>query len=503
MLARAVPAVAWCSLVLLALAEPAGGWSQDERRELEASGKVDADLLEALSRGGAVRAMVVFSAPRRGARRLGKDLRPFGDAIARSLAGSLRARRRYRSVNAFSATVSSRSLLLLARHPSVVRVGMDRIVAAQLAEAIPLVGIDQLHAGGLQGEGIRVAVLDTGTDTAHEDLVGAVVAEQCFCMGFDGPGGWGCCPGGVETASGAGAAADDNGHGTKVASLIASNGTSALPGAAPGAEIVSLKVLGYYGTGTFEDVIAGLDWVLSERPDVDLVNVSLGGGFYAGPCDGADAVTMALAAAIDGLRQRGVLVIAGAGNDRDGSGMIAPACISGAVSVGAVWDATAGSQGWFGCVDAVTEPDLVTCFSNSDATTDLFSPGALATASQMGGGVAEPAAGTSYAAPFVSSCAALLRESAPGASADTLEYALEASPVTVVDPKNGIAFPRLDCPASVASVAALAPPVPSLSAPAASLLALALCTAAWLCLRSRTASPKGAQRAAGERSRTA
>ena len=56
--------------------------------------------------------------------------------------------------------------------------------------------------------------------------------------------------------------------------------------------------------------------------------------------------------------------------------MIAPACIAKAVSVGAVWDADVGPQTIFGCTDATTQADQVTCWSNASTTTDVFAPGA-------------------------------------------------------------------------------------------------------------------------------
>jgi subtilisin family serine protease len=163
---------------------------------------------------------------------------------------------------------------------------------------------------------------------------------------------------------------------------------------------------------------------------------------------------------IEGLHDRETLVIAGAGNNGSGSAMIAPACIGNVVSVGAVWDGILGSRTHFGCTDATTAPDQVTCWSNSSTTTDVFAPGGMMLSSTLGGGQTNRA-GTSYATPVVAARGALLQAAFPWALAATITAALKTSPVLVVDATNGLAFPRLDCPAAVQNVSAPVPSVPS------------------------------------------
>jgi subtilisin family serine protease len=362
----------------------------------------------------------------------------------------------YQSIPAFTARVTSRGLARLLDREESLRVSLEVEITSQLAQAIPLVGMDQLHATGLTGSGVRIAVLDTGIDTDHPDLEDAILDERCFCEGAAGPSG--CCPNGFETQSGPQSAEDDHGHGTRMSGVLTSAGLVAPIGGAPDAKLIPVKVLPASGPGSGGDLVAALDWILSERPDITVVNLSLGGGLYAGDCDDADAFTLALAAAIDGLYDRGTLVVAGAGNNGSGTAMIAPACIMRAISVGAVWDDFVGSRTYFGCTDATTAPDQVACWSNSSATTDVFAPGGMMGTSTLGGGLAHHA-GTSYATPVVAACAALLQAEFAGASAAQITTAVTTSPVLVVDDTNGLAFPRLDCPAAVQ---ALAPPVPLL-----------------------------------------
>ena len=262
----------------LAPCRVSAGLSALERERVDRSGIVDASVVDALEEQDTVRVLLVFSAPdsplapadeaRRGRFPPPQNLQELaarGQSIIEGLTpGSFRLRRRYAAIPAFAASVSSRALLELLDHPDVERVGIDHGVTAQLAEAVPLVKLDQLHARGRTGQGVQVATIDTGVDRDHVDLLGAVIAEQCFCVGDSGPSG--CCPDGSETQSGTDAAIDDHGHGTRVAGIVTSDGNAAPLGAAPAAEIVAIKVLDSAGSGYSSDTIAALDWILLRPP---------------------------------------------------------------------------------------------------------------------------------------------------------------------------------------------------------------------------------------------
>jgi hypothetical protein len=286
-----------------------------------------------------------------------------------------------------------------------------------------------------------VAVLDSGVDLVHADLGGAVVAEACFCSG-----GGGCCPGGAASATGFGSALDDHGHGSNVAGVITSDGFVSPEGGAPAAEIVAVKVLD--SSNSFccsSDVIAGLDWVLLNHPEVDVVNLSLGTtASFAGPCDAENAVMQAYADAIGALRAAGVVVVASTGNDGSGTHTNAPACIADALAVAAAYDAAVGAVAGPSCVDFSTQADQVACYSNTNAHTDLVASGNPMTSAGLGT-TTSTFLGTSHAVPLVSACAALLRQAAPAARPERIEKALRTSATTVVDAKNALAFPRLDC----------------------------------------------------------
>ena len=438
--------VAWLALILASFAVETAAQPANPQDALEAaiaSARLDARVFDEVSARGDARVLVVFhrtagaradAAPEAARARLREargrhDLRPFQDLPL--LAGNA-------DVHALRALVAD---------PAVKSVRLDPIVSAQLSQSGPLVNFDWAYANGFDGSGATVAVLDTGVDLAHPDLAAGIVDEHCFCD--DGaPGPFGCCPPNYDTdeQGGPGSAQDDHGHGTRVASVIGSDGVHAALGGAPAAGIVAVKVMDSSGNGFLSDIIQGINWVRLNHPGIEVLNMSLGFGLYPGDCDGADPDVDAVQSAIDPLRATGTLVVAGAGNNRSSTSMIAPACLADVISVGAVWDEDLGSRTHFACTDQ-TQPDLAACWSNGNASTDLLAPGAQITASSLGGTV-NNVVGTSYATPMVSACAALIAHEDPSASLSELEAALEASPVSVVDAKNGLAYPRLDCAAS-------------------------------------------------------
>jgi|GEM_PF-2030450 len=114
------------------------------------------------------------------------------------------------------------------------------------------------------GAGVRIAVVDTGIDANHADLAGKVVAAA-NCIGANGN----------PAACSAGGAADDNGHGTHVAGIAAGSGSSLIYGAAPSAELVAVKVLDSSGSGSIDDVAAGIEWAVHDA-GARVVNLSLG-----------------------------------------------------------------------------------------------------------------------------------------------------------------------------------------------------------------------------------
>ncbi|HYX44194.1 MAG TPA: S8 family serine peptidase, partial [Acidimicrobiales bacterium] len=150
---------------------------------------------------------------------------------------------------------------VLALVPSTARASNDPLFAKQWA----LRQIDAPSAWSAStGSGVRIGIVDTGVDLAHEDLGDKVVAHtSCIDTGGD--------PGRCR-----GSGQDDHGHGTHLAGVAAAtkdNGKG-VAGVAPGAQLVVAKSLNFAGAGNLEDINAGIRWVVDH--DADVVNLSVG-----------------------------------------------------------------------------------------------------------------------------------------------------------------------------------------------------------------------------------
>ncbi|HUQ81476.1 MAG TPA: S8 family serine peptidase [Gemmatimonadaceae bacterium] len=364
--------------------------------------------------------------------------------IGRARREALVALRQYETVPAFSANVrSEEAVLAMATDPGVRRIDLDVGGTGQLASSVRVIGANERYEVGNRGQGVVVAILDSGIDTDHPDLADAVVHQACF-GNPDGPGGVGFCPNGSDRQFGPGAAEDDAGHGTFVSGVVASNGIVSAPGVAPAASIVAIKVTDNCSSSgcfyAFSEIVAALDYIITNNATLHVraINMSFGtSDLFAGACDNAAAFTMAGAAAINTLRSMGVIAFAAAGNNGSGTMMAAPACLSNVVSVG-----------------ATNDDDVVAAFSNSNATTDIFAPGVSVTSDFLSGGTfTSPTGGTSAASPHAAGCAALLIDSGEALTPAAIETRLETSPFRVTDPTNGLTFPRIDC--SYSALAAL------------------------------------------------
>jgi subtilisin family serine protease len=413
---------------------------------------VGANVVEALRRRPRVRVIVALREPTAPVTNLSLRNAEVHTVQGRVL-GGLRASdfvltHRWESLNAFAGEVTLSGLRALMQDPDVLMVDEDPIAYMDLAETAALIRVDQVRGAGTTGKGVVVAVLDTGVDTHHADIRDSLVAEQCFCTSASGAG---CCPNGTSEQSGAGAAEDDQGHGTNVTGIITSDGRVAPAGIAPDAMVVAVKVLDRTGAGTSAGILSALDFVINRHPEVKVVNLSLGlGNLFAGICDSAASFTTAFAAAINTLRGRGAVFFASSGNHGSSSQIAVPACIANAIAVGAVYKGDVGTV-TFGCTDATTAADRVACFSNSDSQVDVLAPGAPVTSAGIGGGVST-FVGTSQACPVAAGVAALILSARPGLSPDALEAAMKNTGVTITDPKNGLSFRRIDAKAAVDSV---------------------------------------------------
>jgi subtilisin family serine protease len=348
----------------------------------------------------------------------------------------LSVRRTYQTSPAVLANVRPDRLDELSRHPSVAAVTPNLTVVPLLTESAQLIRADDAHADlSVTGDGVVVAVLDTGVDTDHPMLAGDIIYQRCYAS-------QGTCPGGGQVSN---SAEDALGHGTHVTGIITSSGPPA--GIAPAAKIKAFKIIDNAGTGTIADVLSALDEVISSHPDVRIINMSVGieGSFPAGSCeDLLPAFTDSIAMA----RSMGILTVASAGNSGSKTGLLYPGCLNEVVSVGAVYDADLGPRNWAPCSDETTAADGVVCFSQSSATLSLLAPGSSVISTVPGGGTAA-FSGTSMAAPMASGVAALILEASPTLTADQLEARIQSTGELIVDPENGIGTCRVDAYSAV------------------------------------------------------
>lgn len=161
-------------------------------------------------------------------------------------------------------------------------------------------------AQGYTGQGVVVAVVDTGVDLSHPDLFSQiwVNADEIAGNGIDDDGnGYIDDRNGWDFSSGDNNPDDANGHGTHVAGTIAAekNGTGAT-GVAPDATIMPVRVLSANGSGSDSGVAAGIRYAAANGADI--INLSLGGGFSS-----------VIQSAIQYAQQLNVLVIVAAGNE--------------------------------------------------------------------------------------------------------------------------------------------------------------------------------------------
>lgn len=278
---------------------------------------------------------------------------------------------------------------------------------------------------------VVVAVVDTGVQPDHPDL-GTLVPGYNFVT----PG--------ASTA-------DDYGHGTAVAGIIAAQGNNGIgiAGTCWKCEIMPVKVLGSDGSGTESAVADGITWATDHGADV--INLSLGG----------PTPSQTLADAVSYAEARGVVVVAAAGNS-DSSAVSYPAADSGVISVGAVKaDGTRYTSAEWGN-DAAGNPQG----SNYGPWVEVDAPGCtnstwLNSSYIVGNDISTSFCGTSAATPFVSGLAGLARSYNFPASASSVAGAIENTAQT---PLSGDANGLIDAESALAAIhSAPAGPVASFS----------------------------------------
>lgn len=237
-------------------------------------------------------------------------------------------------------------------------------------------GVDLIQApkiwekNNIRGEGVTIAVLDTGCDIEHSDLKDRITGARNFTS---------------DDQNDPAVVTDYNGHGTHVAGTIAAiENDAGVVGVAPQASLLILKVLGENGSGKYEWIIEAINYAVEQK--VDLISMSLGG-----PENHPD-----LYKAIKNAVENDIQVVSAAGNEGDANPdtpeLSYPGAYNEVISVGAVSLQRESSE-----------------FTNSNRQIDVVAPGEKILSTMPNGKYAK-LSGTSMAAPHVSGALALIKK---------------------------------------------------------------------------------------------
>jgi subtilisin family serine protease len=245
------------------------------------------------------------------------------------------------------------------------------------------------HWAETRGQGIRVAILDTGVVANHPDLAGAIDEVHDFTGSF-----W--------------STADRVGHGTHVSGIVgARRNDVGVVGVAPECRLLMAKVLGDDGAGDAQSVAAGIDWAVSAGADV--LSMSFGSP------QSSPEIEQAIARAIAQKR----FVVCAAGNNGQPDSVDYPARSGATVAVG-----------------SVDQNGTVSSFSSRGDQVDVCAPGENILSTYLQNGYAR-LSGTSMATPFVTGVVALLlakhRASGGGTPVDTQQQLVEHLRRTATD----------------------------------------------------------------------
>jgi len=208
-------------------------------------------------------------------------------------------------VNGVLASLDGNGLLNLSNQSNVVYISRDRALGSLLSNAAPAVNAETAWQSGYSGAGIGVALIDSGV-SSHPDFnigllpISRVVYNQSFVPGNS-------------------SAADQYGHGTHIAGLIAGDGLSStgpffsktFKGIAPGAQIVNLRVLDANGSATDSTVITAISKAISLKStyNIRVINLSLGRAVYESYQQDP------LCQAVEQAWKSGIVVVVAAGNN--------------------------------------------------------------------------------------------------------------------------------------------------------------------------------------------
>jgi subtilisin len=300
----------------------------------------------------------------------------------------------YRSaIKGYAATIPTAALAGIRSDPRVAYVSLDGVVHAT-AQALPT-GVNriqgdvssQLSGNGSGSVSVGVAVIDTGSGpNADLNVVGGTNCQSGTSYN------------------------DQNGHGTHVAGTIAAyDDASGVVGVAPGARLFSVRVLDATGSGSWSQVICGIDWVTANAATlgIKVASMSLGGSGSDGTC-ASDAMHNAICNSV----AAGVTYVVAAGNSNANYSNFVPAAYNEVLTVTAMADFNGQPGGGAAATCRSDVDDTAADFSNyttpssADAGHTIAGPGVCILSNWLNGGT-NTISGTSMATPHVTGTVAL------------------------------------------------------------------------------------------------
>jgi subtilisin len=301
---------------------------------------------------------------------------PSENALIHSNGGAVK--HNFNLIHAVSARLPEQAIENLKKNPRIAYIEDDVIMMAMTDEyanswGVSHIGSQIVHNNGIDGTGVKIAVLDTGIDYTHEDLDDNYKGGVDFVQYLDPT----ITPDPMDNSG--------TGHGTHVAGIIAAeNNGVGVVGVAPNASLYSIKVLDGSGHGLASWIIAGIEWAVEN--EMDIVTMSLGG-----------LNSISLQEACDNAFDKGLLLVASAGNTDSGN-----------VEYPAAYDSVIA-------VTATDQDDQKAYFSPISAKVELAAPGVdifstigHLSSSGVSGNEYDYLSGTSQAAPHVAGTAALI-----------------------------------------------------------------------------------------------
>ena len=204
-------------------------------------------------------------------------------------------------INSYVIEVDEASLETIRSMEGLLGVELDTHITAQMNHVSEIIESGWAHEHGYLGQGIGVAIVDTGI-TLHKDFTEGGNRVVAF----------------VDLINRRSEPYDDNGHGTHVAGIIGGNGYSSkgkYKGVAPECNFIGVKVLDHRGDGNISDVLAGLQWVIDNRKryNIRIVNISVG----TSSKDNLDENSL-LVQGVNAVWDHGIVVVVAAGNNGPG-----------------------------------------------------------------------------------------------------------------------------------------------------------------------------------------